>query len=62
MENRRFLKIIFHQLTTGLWSSVHEIAVGAQLAVEIVKTGLIRVCDRMPIAVQADGSPMIDIH
>ena len=56
------MKIVIQGLTPGRLISVHEIAVGAQLAVEGVKTGPIWVGDRVPIAVEANGWAMVDSH
>jgi hypothetical protein len=55
MQNWRLLKIVLHRLTAWRLFSVHEIAIGARPAVEGVKAGTIRINDRVPITVEANG-------
>jgi hypothetical protein len=56
------LKIVLHRLPAWYLISVHEIAVGAQLAMDLEKTGPIRIYDRMPSTVETNGWAMVDRH
>jgi hypothetical protein len=53
---------VLHRLTAGRLLSVHEIAVGAQFAVEGVKACAIRIDDHTPFPVKANGWAMVDSH
>jgi hypothetical protein len=60
LQNRRLLEIVLHWLSAGDLFSVHEIAVGAQIAMEGVKTYPVRINDRVPITIEANGCATVD--